>query len=265
MTHVIETINLSKKFKKSFGVKELNFKLNQGEICALIGRNGAGKSTLFKLLSNQIKPTNGEIKLFNKSPIIKKNLRKRIGFMIENPEFISHFSAFKNLKYFSIQRGISDEKLIHRVLNYVDLNGVDKQVKEYSLGMKQRLGIALALLCGPDILVLDEPINGLDAQGIKDFRNLIFKLNQEQNITILLSSHILSELQQLASRFVFIDNGTITEDLTKEELQAKSKKFLLIEVDNRAKATQVLESSIKDINYRAVSYTHLTLPTNREV
>ena len=102
---------------------------------------------------------------------------------------------------------------------------MDKQVKEYSLGMKQRLGIALALLCGPDILVLDEPINGLDAQGIKDFRNLIFKLNQEQNITILLSSHILSELQQLASRFVFIDNGTITEDLTKEELQAKSKNF----------------------------------------
>ena len=162
-------------------------------------------------------------------------MRKRIGFMIEHPDFINNFTAFQNLKYFSIQRGISNTKDITEVLKVVELENVNKKFKTYSLGMKQRLGLALALLNGPDLLILDEPINGLDAQGIKDFRNLILRLNQEHGITFLLSSHILNELQQVADRFVFIDKGKIIKDISKEKLTQESKQQLLIRVDNTSK------------------------------
>ena len=180
-------------------------------------------------------------------------MRKRIGFMIEHPNFINNFTAFQNLKYFSIQRGISNTKDITEVLKAVELENVNKKFKTYSLGMKQRLGLALALLNGPDLLILDEPINGLDAQGIKDFRNLILRLNQEHGITFLLSSHILNELQQVADRFVFIDKGKIIKDISKEKLTQESKQQLLIRVDNTSKTSQVLEENIKNIDYRVIN------------
>ncbi|MDT4036132.1 ATP-binding cassette domain-containing protein, partial [Staphylococcus hominis] len=163
------------------------------------------------------------------------------------------FTAFQNLKYFSIQRGISNTKDITEVLKAVELENVNKKFKTYSLGMKQRLGLALALLNGPDLLILDEPINGLDAQGIKDFRNLILRLNQEHGITFLLSSHILNELQQVADRFVFIDKGKIIKDISKEKLTQESKQQLLIRVDNTSKTSQVLEENIKNIDYRVIN------------
>ena len=173
--------------------------------------------------------------------------------MIEHPDFINNFTAFQNLKYFSIQRGISNTKDITEVLKVVELENVNKKFKTYSLGMKQRLGLALALLNGPDLLILDEPINGLDAQGIKDFRNLILRLNQEHGITFLLSSHILNELQQVADRFVFIDKGKIIKDISKEKLTQESKQQLLIRVDNTSKTSQVLEENIKNIDYRVIN------------
>ena len=173
--------------------------------------------------------------------------------MIEHPNFINNFTAFQNLKYFSIQRGISNTKDITEVLKAVELENVNKKFKTYSLGMKQRLGLALALLNGPDLLILDEPINGLDAQGIKDFRNLILRLNQEHGITFLLSSHILNELQQVADRFVFIDKGKIIKDISKEKLTQESKQQLLIRVDNTSKTSQVLEENIKNIDYRVIN------------
>ena len=248
MNLVIKTKDLSKKYKDNHGLLPTNFELHKGEVCALIGRNGAGKSTFFKLLANQIKADSGNIELFNKKSDIKNQMRKRIGFMIEHPDFINNFTAFQNLKYFSIQRGISNTKDITEVLKVVELENVNKKFKTYSLGMKQRLGLALALLNGPDLLILDEPINGLDAQGIKDFRNLILRLNQEHGITFLLSSHILNELQQVADRFVFIDKGKIIKDISKEKLTQESKQQLLIRVDNTSKTSQVLEENIKNID-----------------
>lgn len=253
MNLVIKTKNLSKKYKDNHGLLPTNFELHKGEVCALIGRNGAGKSTFFKLLANQIKADSGNIELFNKKSDIKNQMRKRIGFMIEHPDFINNFTAFQNLKYFSIQRGISNTKDITEVLKAVELENVNKKFKTYSLGMKQRLGLALALLNGPDLLILDEPINGLDAQGIKDFRNLILRLNQEHGITFLLSSHILNELQQVADRFVFIDKGKIIKDISKEKLTQESKQQLLIRVDNTSKTSQVLEENIKNIDYRVIN------------
>lgn len=253
MNLVIKTKDLSKKYKDNHGLLPTNFELHKGEVCALIGRNGAGKSTFFKLLANQIKADSGNIELFNKKSDIKNQMRKRIGFMIEHPNFINNFTAFQNLKYFSIQRGISNTKDITEVLKAVELENVNKKFKTYSLGMKQRLGLALALLNGPDLLILDEPINGLDAQGIKDFRNLILRLNQEHGITFLLSSHILNELQQVADRFVFIDKGKIIKDISKEKLTQESKQQLLIRVDNTSKTSQVLEENIKNIDYRVIN------------
>jgi ABC-type multidrug transport system, ATPase component len=253
MNLVIKTKDLSKKYKDNHGLLPTNFELHKGEVCALIGRNGAGKSTFFKLLANQIKADSGDIELFNKKSDIKNQMRKRIGFMIEHPDFINNFTAFQNLKYFSIQRGISNTKDITEVLKAVELESVNKKFKTYSLGMKQRLGLALALLNGPDLLILDEPINGLDAQGIKDFRNLILRLNQEHGITFLLSSHILNELQQVADRFVFIDKGKIIKDISKEKLTQESKQQLLIRVDNTSKTSQVLEENIKNIDYRVIN------------
>ncbi|MCG1167499.1 ABC transporter ATP-binding protein [Staphylococcus epidermidis] len=253
MNLVIKTKDLSKKYKDNHGLLPTNFELHKGEVCALIGRNGAGKSTFFKLLANQIKADSGNIELFNKKSDIKNQMRKRIGFMIEHPDFINNFTAFQNLKYFSIQRGISNTKDITEVLKAVELENVNKNFKTYSLGMKQRLGLALALLNGPDLLILDEPINGLDAQGIKDFRNLILRLNQEHGITFLLSSHILNELQQVADRFVFIDKGKIIKDISKEKLTQESKQQLLIRVDNTSKTSQVLEENIKNIDYRVIN------------
>lgn len=253
MNLVIKTKDLSKKYKDNHGLLPTNFELHKGEVCALIGRNGAGKSTFFKLLANQIKADSGDIELFNKKSDIKNQMRKRIGFMIEHPDFINNFTAFQNLKYFSIQRGISNTKDITEVLKAVELENVNKKFKTYSLGMKQRLGLALALLNGPDLLILDEPINGLDAQGIKDFRNLILRLNQEHGITFLLSSHILDELQQVADRFVFIDKGKIIKDISKEKLTQESKQQLLIRVDNTSKTSQVLEENIKNIDYRVIN------------
>lgn len=253
MNLVIKTKDLSKKYKDNHGLLPINFELHKGEVCALIGRNGAGKSTFFKLLANQIKADSGNIELFNKKSDIKNQMRKRIGFMIEHPNFINNFTAFQNLKYFSIQRGISNTKDITEVLKAVELENVNKKFKTYSLGMKQRLGLALALLNGPDLLILDEPINGLDAQGIKDFRNLILRLNQEYGITFLLSSHILNELQQVADRFVFIDKGKIIKDISKEKLTQESKQQLLIRVDNTSKTSQVLEENIKNIDYRVIN------------
>lgn len=253
MNLVIKTKDLSKKYKDNHGLLPTNFELHKGEVCALIGRNGAGKSTFFKLLANQIKADSGNIELFNKKSDIKNQMRKRIGFMIEHPDFINNFTAFQNLKYFSIQRGISNTKDITEILKAVELENVNKKFKTYSLGMKQRLGLALALLNGPDLLILDEPINGLDAQGIKDFRNLILRLNQEHGITFLLSSHILNELQQVADRFVFIDKGKIIKDISKEKLTQESKQQLLIRVDNTSKTSQVLEENIKNIDYRVIN------------
>lgn len=265
MNTVIKTEKLSKQFAKEEIIKQLDFKLNEGEICALIGKNGAGKSTFFKMLSGQILPTSGEIELFEKSGVKPvKDSKKRMGFMIESPAFFPDFTAIQNLEYFRQQRGVVDTNRIHHVLNLVGLSKHQKKkFNEYSMGMKQRLGIGLCLLTSPDCLVLDEPINGLDTEGIIEVRNLLLKLNQEHHITILVSSHILTELQIIADRFVFMKDGKIVEDISKEALYKKSKRQIHLSVNDPSKAVQLLERTYPMIqlqvmpNNLIVIYNHI--------
>lgn len=247
---IIKTKQLSKKIKRESVIKEIDFTLNEGEICALIGKNGAGKSTFFKMLAGQMLATSGEIHLFNKTGPKINDSRKRMGFMIESPAFFPDFTAVENLEYFRLQRGVTEKHRIYEVLERARLlDDKDKKFHTYSMGMKQRLGIALCLLSSPDCLVLDEPINGLDSEGIVEIRNLLLKLNQEYHITILLSSHILTELQLIADRFVFMRKGRIVEDISKAELEEKTEKRLFMKIDDDAKAVQLLE-----INYPSIQY-----------
>lgn len=254
MNTIIETKRLSKKFKNEKVIKSLDFVLNEGEICALIGKNGAGKSTFFKMLAGQIRSTSGAIHLFGKNhhtPIHES--KKRMGFMIESPAFFPDFTAVQNLEYFRQQRGVTNKHRIHEVLELVRLTKhKKKRFNEYSMGMKQRLGIALCLLSSPDCLVLDEPINGLDTEGIIEVRNLLLKLSQEHHITILVSSHILTELQIIADRFVFMKEGVIVEDISKEDLNKKTEKQIHIYVDDTAKASQLLERTYPTIHYQVM-------------
>lgn len=253
MDFIIQTYQLTKKFKNETVLKPLDFTLKKGEICALIGKNGAGKSTFFKILAGQQVPSSGEIHLFGKSGRELEKAKRRIAFMVETPAFFPDFTAVQNLEYFRIQRGIVDKKRVYEVLEIVGLKQEKKKrFSDYSMGMKQRLGIALCLLGNPDCLVLDEPINGLDVEGIMEIRQLLKKLNQENQITILISSHILTELNLLANRFVFIKNGVIVEDLSKVLLEEKSKKQILITVDDSAKAVQLLERAYADIQLKVL-------------
>lgn len=260
MENVIQTHQLKKSYRHEEALKSLDFKLKKGEICAFIGKNGAGKSTFFKLLAGQILPTSGEIQLFSETDKGLLDARKKFGFMIEEPQFFPDFTAKQNLEYFRIQRGEPNKKRVNEVLSIVGLEKqTRKKFKEYSMGMKQRLGLALCLLSNPDCLVLDEPTNGLDAQGINQIRRLLLKLNQEQQITILISSHILSELQLIATRFVFINDGEIVDDLSSEVLHEKNKNQLKIKVDQVSKASQVLELAYSDLDYQVLPDNWLVL------
>ncbi len=265
MDTIIQTYQLAKTFKEDEVIKPLDFSLRKGEICAIIGKNGAGKSTFFKMIAGQLMPTTGDIHLFGKSGKEIAQAKKRMGFMIETPEFFPDFTAIQNLEYFRMQRGVVEKKRIYKVLQIVGLaNQKKKRFRDYSMGMKQRLGIALCLLSSPDCLVLDEPINGLDAQGIMEIRTLLLKLNQENQITILVSSHILTELQLLAKRFVFIKNGVIVDDLSKEDLDEKSKKQIKLKVDHPAKVAQLLEQAYVDIDYKILPNQIVTIQNHVE-
>ncbi|WP_040285930.1 ATP-binding cassette domain-containing protein [Sporosarcina koreensis] len=260
METVIQTHQLTKTFNNTQVIEPLDFTLRQGEICALIGRNGAGKSTIFKMLSGQLVPTAGEIRLFGKTGSGAGDARSRMGFLVETPAFFPDFTGAQNLEYYRLQRGVVEKKRVQEVLAIVGLaQEKRKKFKAYSMGMKQRLGLALCLLSHPDCLVLDEPINGLDAEGIREIRNLLLRLNEELQITIFISSHILAELHLLATRFVFLKDGAIVEDVSKETLQAKSRKQLVVSVDNSATAARLLEQAYPDIDYRVLPDGMLTI------
>ncbi|MBP2243054.1 ABC-2 type transport system ATP-binding protein [Cytobacillus eiseniae] len=260
MDAIIQTFQLTKKYKDETIIKPLDFSLKKGEICALIGKNGAGKSTFFKILAGQQMPSSGEIQLFGKSGKEIETAKRRMAFMVETPAFFPDFTAVQNLEYFRIQRGIVDKKRMYEVLEIVGLaHEKKKRFNDYSMGMKQRLGIALCLLSSPDCLVLDEPINGLDVEGIMEIRKLLRKLNQENQITILISSHILTELDLLATRFVFIKNGVIVDDLSRELLEEKSRKQILLTVDDSAKTVQLLERAYADIQFKVLPNQEITI------
>ena len=250
---VLETINLTKKYKKFIALDNASITIKKSDIYGLIGRNGAGKTTLMKVITTLTNKTSGEFKLFDSIDSELTESKRRIGCLIENPAFFPNMSAYKNLKYYAIQKGIIDEKQIDEALELVNLNEVkNKKFKTFSLGMKQRLGIALAILDNPDFIILDEPINGLDPIGISDLRETFKKLNEERDITILISSHILSELYAVATKFCIIEKGKVIKELTKEELDLECSKCIVIKTDNVKKAATVLEKELKTTNYKVI-------------
>lgn len=249
--HVLKTKNLSKEYKKIVALENINISIKKGDIYGLIGENGAGKTTLTRLITGLIYQTNGEIELFEEMEASKlSKQRRRIGCIIESPVLYEDMTAKQNLEIIRVQRGIPGKGCIDEVLNLVNLPDTkSKKVKDFSLGMKQRLALAIALLGDPEFLILDEPINGLDPIGIIEFRELIKKLNREKKITILISSHILSELHQLATYYGIIHKGKLIEEISLEELNERCKKHINLEVDDSSKASIILENNLKIKNF----------------
>ena len=252
---VLQTHNLTKKYKNFTALDNVNITIKKGDIYGLIGRNGAGKTTLMKLITTLSSPTSGTFTLFGTSSDnddIFDN-KQRVGSLIENPAFYPNLSAYDNLKYYALQRGFTDLSQIDKVLKMVNLtNTGKKKAKNFSLGMKQRLGIALAILNNPDFVVLDEPINGLDPIGISELRNT-FKNLANNGVTLLISSHILSELYVLSTKFGFIENGKLIKELTKEELDIESSKCIVIKSDDSKKVSLLLEKKLNTTQYKVIN------------
>ncbi|OAA93290.1 ABC transporter ATP-binding protein [Clostridium coskatii] len=221
--------NVSKKIGKKTILENISFNVYEGDICGFIGPNGAGKTTMIRVITNLISPTEGEVTI-NGANIVKerKNALLKLGAIVEEPIFFPYMSGRKNLQNLAmLNPGMSkseQKEKVEEVLKIVDLQdrGSDK-VKTYSLGMKQRLGIAQALLNNPEVIILDEPANGLDPMGMRDLRELIFKLQKEKKITFFISSHLLDELQQLCNRFVVINKGKLVWQGSKDELESMGK------------------------------------------
>lgn len=252
---VLKTNNLTKQYNKNVVLDNVNITIKKGDIYGLIGRNGAGKTTLMKIITTLASPTSGTFELFNtcsENDELFDN-KKRVGSLIEYPAFYPNLSAYDNLKYYTIQRGIVDKNQINKVLELVNLTGRGKKkVKTFSLGMKQRLGIALAILNSPDFVILDEPINGLDPIGISELRDTFKKLS-DNGITLLISSHILSELYLLANEFGFLENGKLIKELSKEELDLECSKCLVIKTDDSKKVSVLLEKELNTNNYKVIN------------
>lgn len=252
---VLKTNNLTKQYNKNVVLDNVNITIKKGDIYGLIGRNGAGKTTLMKIITTLASPTSGTFELFNtcsENDELFDN-KKRVGSLIEYPAFYPNLSAYDNLKYYTIQRGIVDKNQINKVLKLVNLTGTGKKkVKTFSLGMKQRLGIALAILNSPDFVILDEPINGLDPIGISELRDTFKKLS-DNGITLLISSHILSELYLLANEFGFLENGKLIKELSKEELDLECSKCLVIKTDDSKKVSVLLEKELNTNNYKVIN------------
>lgn len=243
---VLKTINLTKKYKDFSALNNVSINVDKGDIYGLIGKNGAGKTTLFKLIMGLSKITSGDI-LINDNTNLDES-RRKIGFMI-GLSFFPYLNAYQNLEHYRIMKGIKDKKEIERVLRIVDLWGVKKPFKTFSMGMKQRLGIANALLGNPEIVILDEPINGLDPDGIKEIRKMIKKINEKDKTTFIISSHILSELDLIANKFGFIDHGILVEEIKYDALHKQTSKSLIIEVDDIKKCCNIIEVKLKTQKY----------------
>ena len=240
--NILETRNLTKRYGMQKAVDNISIQVEKGAVYGLIGKNGAGKTTLMKMISGLANETEGEMQLFGKSRDSLGNDWKRIGILIENPGIFGNMSAFENLKMKAIGMGVYRKEKVNEILRLVGLENVGKKkAKQFSLGMKQRLGIGLALIGSPDFLILDEPINGLDPQGILEIRQLIEKLNKEHKITVMISSHILEELYKVVTHVGIIDQGELLVQLTKEELTARCAKKVEIITYQTDMATVVLE------------------------
>ncbi len=242
---VIQTSGLSKRYRDKWAVDHLDLTVEQGDIYGFIGRNGAGKSTTLKLLCGLARPTQGEALIFGK-PIRDVVARRRVGALIEQAGLYPDLSGRENLRLYATLLGLdSPERQVEETLETVGLSPKEKKpVKHYSMGMKQRLGVGLALLGGPDLLLLDEPINGLDPEGIREMRELLLRLNRERGLTLVISSHILGELSKIATRYGIIQNGRMVEQITAADLEQKCTDYLHLRCDQPQKAAALLEKEL---------------------
>lgn len=256
MEYVLKTNNLCKHYKDFKALNGLTMSVPKGSIYGFVGRNGAGKTTLIRLICGLQFPTSGDFEIYGvKNSESTMASRRRMGAVVETPSFYPEMTAVDNLKQQYRLLGMPGFDGISELLKLVGLENTGrKQAKDFSLGMRQRLGIAVALCGNPDFLILDEPINGLDPQGIIDIRELILKLNKEHNITVLISSHILDELSRLATHYGFIDSGVIVREISAEELEAACRKCLRMTVTDTAALATVLDGM--GIDYKIVDQTN---------
>ncbi|MNK47952.1 putative ABC transporter ATP-binding protein YxlF [compost metagenome] len=251
MEHILKTTNLTKTYDKHVAVNQMNMSIGKGEIYGFLGQNGAGKTTAIRMMLGLVKPTSGDVEMFGEK--ITKNSFKafeRVGAIIETPGSYKNLTAYENLDIHRRLMGISAKSLIEETLDLVGLLEVrNRRVGKFSLGMKQRLGLARALLHQPDFLILDEPTNGLDPQGIKDIRHLLLDLAKRRDITILVSSHILSEIEQLATRIGIIHQGQLLEQMDMEQLRQKNQHYLEVTVSNDQQAAFILQEKLGIVDY----------------
>lgn len=239
MEYILRTKNLTKQFGEKFAVRGVSMQIRKGEIYGFIGKNGAGKTTLMRLILGAAMPTDGSIELFGGED--ENSARHRIGALLEYPCIYKNCSALENLRRFAILTG-NDTDELEDILELVGLGKVgNKKAGQFSLGMKQRLAIGIALLGHPEFLVLDEPINGLDPAGIKEIRDVILALNQKKGVTFLISSHLLDELSKIVTTYGIIKDGVLIEQITAPELQAKCRHHLKIAADDIPKIAALLE------------------------
>ena len=260
MDYVLKTIALCKSYRRFHALNGVTMNVPKGAIYGFVGRNGAGKTTLIRLICGLQEPSAGEFTLYGTKHTDSKiaRARRHMGAVVETPALYGDMTAAENLKMQYAMLGLPSYDGIDDLLKLVRLDDTGKKkAKNFSLGMKQRLGIALALCGNPDFLILDEPINGLDPQGIVEIRELILRLNRERNITVLISSHILDELAKLATHYGFIDKGKIVQEISAAELEAKCRKYLHVKVSDTALFANVMDK--RGAEYEILSDTEANL------
>lgn len=261
---VLKTYNITKKYGEQLAVDNVNMTIKKGDIYGFIGQNGAGKTTLIRLITGLIHKSGGEIELLGANEENELNkARTMVGSLIETPSFYTNMTARENLEVSRVVRNIPGKKCIDEVLELVGLKDVEKKkVKNFSLGMRQRLGIANALMGNPKLLILDEPINGLDPMGIVEIRELLKKINKEKDMTILISSHILSELSELATTYGIISNGKLIEEITAKQLSEKCRQYIDLKVDDTARAVILLERELGISDYEVLEDSNIKVFSN---
>lgn len=241
---ICETKNLSKKYKSFYALRNVSLSIPKGTIYGLVGENGAGKTTLLRILTGLAFKSSGTVALFGRETDLQR-VHKRMGCTIEMPALYRDMTAQQNLEVQRLQRGLSDKNCVQEALELVGLTDTGrKRVANFSLGMKQRLALGIALLGNPEFLILDEPVNGLDPTGILELRELLKKLVQERQLTILISSHILSELNQLATCYGFLHQGILLKQLTAEQLQEECRQHICLRTDDVEKTARLLEHKL---------------------
>ena len=240
--YLLTTNDLTKRYGHQKAVDRVSVHIRKGAVYGLIGRNGAGKTTFLRMIAGLAKPTGGEISLFGHTGKELENIRTRVGCLIEGPGLYPGMTALENLRTKCILLGIHKKGYEEELLRLVGLSHTGrKKAGRFSLGMRQRLGIALALVGEPDLLILDEPVNGLDPQGIVEVRETIQRLNQERNITILISSHILEELAKIATDYGIIDHGSLIQEISREDLMERCSELIEISMEHPERAIPVLD------------------------